>query len=253
MTTKTHRMRYGFYLVAFIDVLGQQDGLKKLANVPPSENNRDEIFNLLLSTASRVRTLRETFTDAFMTLPSHLRENAEKVSPQTRDHYLEFTSAFEFFHTGFSDAFVIGIPLFPDDRFASARNAMALVAVLHAIAYVALKAMGEWGIPIRGGVDVGVGVDLYPNEIFGPVTVSAYTLESKIADYPRIVIGSGLLNYVSWLEATQGSDWNAVKTRELAATCRRVVREAPDDTPMLHICGASVLRMALEIRRSFRN
>ena len=109
-----------------------------------------------------------------------------------------------------------------------------------------VMAMGEWGIPVRGGIDIGVGVDLYPNEVYGPVAASAYKLESEVADYPRIVIGSGLLDYVLWLESTRGSDWNAVKTRELATTCREVVCDGGNHMSMLHLLAGSVLRISPE-------
>ena len=38
------------------------------------------------------------------------------------------------------------------------------------------------GIPLRAGLDVGLGLrGMFPNEVYGPVSVSSYRLESEIA------------------------------------------------------------------------
>jgi hypothetical protein len=52
------------------------------------------------------------------------------------------------------------------------------------------------GHPVRGGIDIGIGMEIEEDEIYGPCLAKAYTLESKIAQYPRIVIGPECLNYL---------------------------------------------------------
>lgn len=54
--------------------------------------------------------------------------------------------------------------------------------------------------PIRGGIDVGLGIDLTDDEVYGPVLERAHFLESKVADYPRIVLGDDLTAYLDELE-----------------------------------------------------
>ena len=45
------------------------------------------------------------------------------------------------------------------------------------------------GIPLRAGIEYGIGCEFVPGELYGPVLQKAYYLESKVANYPRIVIG----------------------------------------------------------------
>jgi hypothetical protein len=57
------------------------------------------------------------------------------------------------------------------------------------------------GQPLRGGIDVGIGVEFDRGDLYGPVLVSAYELESKVAQWPRIAVGKGLVPYLRWLSS----------------------------------------------------
>src|SRR5207302_4002662 len=50
--------------------------------------------------------------------------------------------------------------------------------------------------PVRGGLDAGLGLDIGNDEIYGPTLHRAYHLENRVADFPRIVIGDELWNYI---------------------------------------------------------
>jgi len=50
--------------------------------------------------------------------------------------------------------------------------------------------------PFRAGIDIGYGIKLPNNEIYGPALFRAYELESNIAQYPRIVVGQQLINFL---------------------------------------------------------
>lgn len=54
--------------------------------------------------------------------------------------------------------------------------------------------LASLGILVRGGVSIG---SLYHKEevIFGPAMIKAYDLESKYANYPRIIVDEELLKY----------------------------------------------------------
>jgi hypothetical protein len=54
------------------------------------------------------------------------------------------------------------------------------------------------GKPLRGGVDVGTGIET-ADQLFGASVVKAYELESEVAQYPRIVVGSTLREYLDAL------------------------------------------------------
>ena len=56
---------------------------------------------------------------------------------------------------------------------------------------------------IRGGIDLGLAMDIDEGEIYGPALARAYNLESGIAKYPRIVIGEGLTRYLQMVAGRQ--------------------------------------------------
>ena len=49
------------------------------------------------------------------------------------------------------------------------------------------------------GVEVGLGTELDNGEIYGPVLYKAYELERELPEYPRIVVGRELINYLTQL------------------------------------------------------
>ena len=77
-----------------------------------------------------------------------------------------------------------------------------------------------WGHPMRGGIDIGTGIEVEPGQLHGPAVVKAYELESEIAGYPRVVVGSMFAEYLKTIVGTRGD------TRDtLDADCARTVRE----------------------------
>jgi hypothetical protein len=44
-------------------------------------------------------------------------------------------------------------------------------------------------------------IDIFPNEVYGPGLVSAHVLESEVAQYPRVVVGPGLMRYLAALQS----------------------------------------------------
>src|SRR5438045_4043107 len=53
-----------------------------------------------------------------------------------------------------------------------------------------------WGHPIRVGLDVGTGVEVERGQLYGPAVVKAYELESRAAEYPRVIVGDTLADYL---------------------------------------------------------
>jgi len=66
-----------------------------------------------------------------------------------------------------------------------------------AMAYggMALFALSQ-GKALRGAIDIGLGTKLSNGEVYGSVSLDVYELESKAAQYPRIVIGHGVIDFL---------------------------------------------------------
>jgi class 3 adenylate cyclase len=92
------------------------------------------------------------------------------------------------------------------------------------------------GRPIRGGLDVGTGVEV-DGELFGASLVKAYRLESKEAGYPRLLVGQDLVNYLQTSTHAPGSQLERQFERMLAASCLRLLAADTDARSILDYAG----------------
>lgn len=174
--------KLGHHLVAFLDVLGQRDkfrGLKK----PTSEREEDEVKEVLRQTAGFVTELRTVFQNQF--------EAFEAGTPNMRRHTKEGVRPS---FTGFSDSFVTSVPLREEGH--ELVPVVTVFSGLSAACVVMLTALASKH-PLRGGIDVGLATEIGPGEIYGTALERAYLLESRVAKYPRLVIGDELWRYLN--------------------------------------------------------
>ena len=52
------------------------------------------------------------------------------------------------------------------------------------------------GTFFRGGIEIGAGIELSDGDLYGPVLNNVHQLEEKVANYPRVVIGKRLDNFI---------------------------------------------------------
>jgi hypothetical protein len=170
----------GHHLVAFLDVLGQRERLQQL-RLPRTPEEHAEVAEVLRQTAGFVLDLRRIFDEQFKAFEAGSLSMQRHTNELLRPRFV-----------GFSDSFVTSVPLRNDGG-----DLVAIVtvySVLSAAAVVMLTSLASRH-PLRGGIDVGLAVEMGPEEIYGWALASAYTLESKEAKYPRIVIGNELWRY----------------------------------------------------------
>lgn len=143
------KISYSNYCIAYLDILG----FKNIVNFEAAS------------------TIHEIF--------SAVRQAKKLVCGGTKndDVFSDIREKTKFYFV--SDSIVCAIPM--EDPMALemvASNCMLLQHVLWS------HGLQVW---VRGGIAIG---DLYcgQNEVFGPALVEAYTIESKIAKYPRIVM-----------------------------------------------------------------
>jgi hypothetical protein len=176
------QLRLGHHLVAFLDVLGQRERFKQL-QLPKTPEEQAEVAEVLRQTAGFVLELRKTFADQFASFESGLsalkQHTSEPICPK---------------FVGFSDSFITSVPLHVE---ASPLASITTVfSALTASAVVMITALATCH-PLRGGIDVGLATEIAPGEIYGTALERAYVLESREAEYPRIVIGEELWRYLN--------------------------------------------------------
>jgi hypothetical protein len=102
-------MTYGYYAVAFVDLLGQHNELQRLVSIPHEESSLPEILDVLRRTARRVLRVRQTFAEYLKNVSAN-RHAMLGLSAQQLHEYNKVRTL-KFHQVGFSDSFVISVPL----------------------------------------------------------------------------------------------------------------------------------------------
>jgi hypothetical protein len=92
------------------------------------------------------------------------------------------------------------------------------------------------GHPIRGGLDVGTGMDV-DGELFGAGLVKAYRLESTRAQHPRLVVGSGLVDYLRASAQAPGVELARRFERQMASGLLGLVAKDEDGEWIVDYAG----------------
>ena len=219
---------YGFYCVAYLDILGQRRKLRALPRLP---KNDEETRKLLAETAGYVLRLRKQLNDCFETFqkPTPPLDN---VPLEVRERILNARRAVKY--RFFSDSIIMEISFRGDEEQVASMigvyGCMGACCILHGVALMSKR-------PIRGGIDVGPGLDITENEVYGPVLEHAHRLESELADYPRVLVGEGLSNYLDAIESTVPTTQIGRVAQSLASRCKQLITMDADGLQMLDFLG----------------
>lgn len=208
---------YRYYLVGFIDILGQKERLRKIKSLPVNKEEYDAFVKLVQETHGTVLSFRKSFlrffdgmfkprptptglTEEQLAKFEELRKRAEKLKPTI---------------VPFTDAIVIYVPLSDD---ASVIQVDGILSTILAISgsFLACIALG---FVFRGGVEIGLARRISANEIYGPALVQAYDLECKVAKYPRVVVGDELISFLKLTVANQDTETQSKANKVMAQKC----------------------------------
>ena len=99
------------------------------------------------------------------------------------------------------------------------------------------------GIAVRGGIEIGATLDLPDFEIYGSAYYGAYNLESKIAKYPRIVLGDELMNYVDLWRRSEDDSPQSKLNRTVGNMCLNMVCEDAGGRPISDFLSSDISAM----------
>lgn len=240
---KNKNIFLGHYAVAFIDLLGQQEFLRNLHSLPNPEvpEDMDATREHLKNTYGVVTGMRKFFSDSFEAY-ARKPKDINELTPEQRKEFGTLTNNPIKFQT-FSDSVVIYMPLRTDTAKLPVRGIYGILGAA-ATTFTCCLAAGH---PIRGGIDVGLGMDITKNEIYGPALSRAYTLESRIANYPRIVIGKELVSYLEALKDQFSTDVPAVIAKKMAKKCIECIAFDDDGHPFIDYLGESYRNLFGEV------
>ena len=233
---------FGHYVVGVFDVLGQSGKLRRQAGLGLSEEDageRQRIIANLKDTAGVVVGTRLMFRTFFegATQPTFL---ADSLPEPQRTEMLSATES-KILLWGVSDAFFVAVPL------ARTRHAAAPVGDVFR-SFLAAGCVWLFGLstdhPVRGGIEIGTGFDLGPTEVYGQALEAAHQLESRVAGFPRIVVGP---ECVKFLEGVRRRDNDSEVAWRLAARnasgCLSMLREDTDGHTIVDGLGPAMRDM----------
>lgn len=172
---KKENEKIGYYVCALVDILGQKVELNKLDNIQSINIQREDVLKVCQHTYGNVKKLRKSISES----GTHFNGVAKSCSESP-----EIKSTF------FSDLIVMYLSLSKDGE---ALDICKLKFMLLSLAEVFLGMLAK-GIPLRGGVDIGIAIESSDGQIYGRALSKAYDLESNVAQSIRIVIGQELVD-----------------------------------------------------------
>lgn len=255
----------GYYVVAWIDLLGQTqelEGIRAVASSPDKafSEKQGELEERVRGCCRNLELVRSLFTKGCELTLRKTNPPPNVTLTQELQAELDAINSFEApTFQGFGDTVIAFTPVKGRD---GKLKVQAVDAFLGGCAMTMLMCLAE-GTAIRGAVDVDFGFDCFDGEIYGPVAASVHKLEDEIAEYPRIVVGDGLRRYLSNFDAPQPDTCRSEGfSRELAGFCRRIIAPDVDGVWILDYAGAAVrerlsawgeMNATLESARGFSN
>ncbi|MFT5730780.1 MAG: hypothetical protein ACI8PB_004970 [Desulforhopalus sp.] len=234
---KNTSLTLGHYVVGFMDLLGQQENLRSLSVLPLSRDQEelDKIKEELKKTYGAVVGMRKFFNESFEGFKRKPIDTAGFSAEQKKEYVSLDNHPIKM--QSFSDSMVIFMPLKMDMLKLPVRGIYGIFGSA-ATTFLCCLAIGH---PIRGGIDVGLGMDITKNEIYGPALSRSYSLESRIANYPRIVVGNELIKHLETLSNQVSSDNVSEVSKTIARQCLDCLVVDSDGYHVIDYLGQSYL------------
>lgn len=232
-----------YYLVAFLDVLGQKEIFAKLSEIRTIEEIDDGIKKDISENLYYLEQLRKNLESYFNDYTSK-EASSVRVDEPCKEKFDQMRKA-EIYFQYFSDSLIAFVPL--EFRSFYSVTVNGVWGVLGACESAVLGSLAVEHA-VRGGIEICWGTRLKTGEIYGPALSKAYHLESKVAGYPRIVIGDELWNYLNSLsnkvkQHTAQEQIDIDACQRMADRCLKLIAKDNDGHLLLDYLGPGFLEL----------
>jgi len=207
-----------WYVVAFLDLLGQKEKLINLEN--KVKNGNGLAIEDILPEVKESFGVTEGFKQAFENFFDKFNRAGAPpfpLSPDLEEAYYRLTKRNVSF-TRFSDSIVI----YQSISTQTTRTPFtSLFGILTGIAVVSLVHLAA-GLPFRGGIDVGLGMEIN-GYFYGPGLFRAHDLESTKAEFPRVVVGDTLIDFINNGMSINGGSLEDQVNNLFASTSKKLI------------------------------
>lgn len=222
-------LMFGWWAVAFLDLVGMKRALAAADHMPDQQNAQavQALFAKLRQSFGAIQLFHKSATE----LVRPPQDTASSIASLTLEQRAEFDAltSHRIRILRWSDSVILYMPLESSEGHFPPHGVHHLLRVCAQLQLTFLAA----GLPIRGGIDVGTGIE-DDGQLFGPALAKAYQLESKAAGYPRVVVGPEFRTYVASLAARSGETPDARLTRTIASNMHALVRKDFDNEWSVH-------------------
>jgi len=157
------------YAVAFLDLQGQTERLSRYSLVPDIEKPDETLIQWIRSTFGLVTHFRSAFRDYLASSKSH-----RYAVPQLKDFLFDDIKI-----DAVSDSIILYTSLYDTPDRIPLHDLHTMIGACGSLFLLFLSE----GVPFRGGMDIGVGMELEEIGFYGSAISKAYYLESKVANY----------------------------------------------------------------------
>lgn len=231
-----------YYIVAIIDLLGQQKKLEELDKQPLNMIDEHRFSELFQKTIGEVQKLRKSFE---LYIESAFKDRPIPEMPQEQlEMFIEYKKISQQFKPkikSFSDTLVIYSPISDGKQI----FLDSVYIILHSCCSIFTLLLSR-NILCRGGIELGIATEIDENEIYGPAINNAYKLETKIAQYPRIVIGKRLIDLLNILENNSNDARMDMINKNYANLCKKLIFIDGDGHYALDYLGQEVYNRSKE-------
>ncbi len=209
-------IKVGYYLVAFIDIVGQRDILRKMTSLPRDKNEEQYFITILQQSSEYVKELRRQFAEYYKSTSSN-SSRLKGLPPERKKWYKERRSSITWYR-GISDSYIITVPCFGDHRYGVHLD--AVFSCLYGLAVLFLWALVKEK-PFRGGIEIDLGTEISQQEVYGPVLLKSYELENK--HFPCIFVGEGLTGHLDRLKTNCPNNIDGRHTQINIDNCSKLI------------------------------
>ncbi len=234
------------YITAFVDLLGLSNTLVELDQI---YDNADEahVRSIVKRSFAPVRNVRKAFEDFYRAFEGvsgrTVPEGMESLGPEFQRIWKEGHKHEAVLHW-FSDCVSVSVPI-SDSNVTTMHDVVALFGSLSSTMLQMLLRRQ----PVRGGVAIGYGAEITKGEIVGSSLAHAYSLESKVAKWPRIVVGAGLVKMLEKEAAATGNTPEEKTIIGLASHALSLVfRDLDGEVSITPFSEAALMTFALDDR-----
>jgi hypothetical protein len=235
-------LRFGYWFVAYLDLVGIRRAFANTNFVPGEDAAKaDELIPLLRASVGAIRDMRKGLENYFAGMANADPEGRvfADLPPEKAAQAMRLRKT-RVRRDAVSDGIVVACSLGPEDGHFPIRGVYEGIGACSTMMLIQLAA----GRPIRGGLDVGTGIEV-DDELFGAAGVNAYELESKRAQYPRLVVGDGLYKYLHASLRAPGQEVEREFERRMAQGCLNLLKKDDDDHWIVDYAGPHAHKLFL--------